>query len=61
MATHLGSEFTFDGRTLSADPDDLVDLYGTVLFAADDGKNGRELWRTDGTAAARSPRLAIWA
>ena len=31
--------------SFAALPDD------TVLFAADDGVHGRELWRTDGTAA----------
>jgi uncharacterized repeat protein (TIGR01451 family) len=29
----------------------FVNLGGTVLFTADDGRNGTELWRTDGTAA----------
>ena len=28
----------------------VVDLGGTVLFAANDGSTGTELWRTDGTA-----------
>ena len=28
----------------------LTDLNGTLLFAATDGTNGRELWRSDGTA-----------
>ncbi len=30
---------------------DLYDVFGTVLFVADDGQHGREWWRSDGTAA----------
>src|SRR5256885_1740593 len=29
----------------------FVNLGGTILFTADDGRNGMELWRTDGSAA----------
>lgn len=35
----------------SSIPRSLVDLGGVVYFNADDGTNGRELWRSDGTAA----------
>ena len=35
-------------------PSHLVMLGTTLLFAADDGAHGRELWRTDGTAAGTS-------
>jgi ELWxxDGT repeat protein len=29
----------------------LTDVSGTLFFRADDGTTGRELWRSDGTAA----------
>ena len=32
-------------------PEDLVDLGGRAVFAADDGVTGKELWVSDGTAA----------
>ncbi|WP_434389159.1 ELWxxDGT repeat protein [Melittangium boletus] len=35
----------------SADPRELTSLQGTVYFVATDGITGRELWKSDGTAA----------
>src|SRR5919204_406364 len=32
-------------------PDDLTNVNGTLFFTADDGTHGRELWKSDGTAA----------
>jgi ELWxxDGT repeat protein len=32
-------------------PDSLTDVNGVLFFAADDGTNGTELWRSDGTAS----------
>ena len=32
-------------------PSDLTNVNGTLFFTADDGTNGRELWKSDGTAA----------
>jgi uncharacterized delta-60 repeat protein len=37
--------------TASADPNGLLDVGGTLYFGASDGLKGRELWRSDGTAA----------
>ncbi len=39
------------GSDKSSDPGPFVRFGGRVFFAADDGVRGRELWRTDGTAA----------
>src|SRR6516162_3732493 len=36
------------------DPKVMVDLNGTLLFAANDGVHGTELWKSDGTAAGTS-------
>src|SRR5688500_890092 len=38
-------------RTANSDPFDVVEIRGVAFFTADDGVNGRELWRTDGTEA----------
>ncbi len=37
-------------KTFTAAPSHITHVNGTVYFAADDGKHGRELWRSDGTA-----------
>src|SRR5262245_24833826 len=34
---------------LDSFPSGLVDVNGTLYFVADDGTNGRELWKSDGT------------
>jgi ELWxxDGT repeat protein len=35
----------------AANPSGLTSVDGTLFFKADDGIHGRELWKTDGTAA----------
>jgi ELWxxDGT repeat protein len=35
----------------SSNPSGLIALAGHVYFSADNGVNGRELWKSDGTAA----------
>jgi ELWxxDGT repeat protein len=37
--------------TADSDPADFVDFDGHLYFTADDGVHGRELWRSNGTAA----------
>jgi ELWxxDGT repeat protein len=39
------------GEPADSAPDDFVNLGPVALFTADDGVTGRELWRSDGTAA----------
>ncbi|MEM7201125.1 MAG: ELWxxDGT repeat protein [Planctomycetota bacterium] len=41
-------------RTRSSSPEHIVDLGGIALFSATSTPAGRELWRTDGTAAGTS-------
>ena len=43
--------FDINQLGISSVPDSLTDLGGQVVFVADDGQTGSELWTTDGTAA----------
>lgn len=36
---------------VASSPQNLTDVNGTLFFSATDGSNGRELWKSDGTAA----------
>src|SRR5262245_16262924 len=55
VSRRLLSVEALEGRTLlSAGPELLKDINGLVFFAAADGIHGRELWKSDGTAAGTS-------
>jgi ELWxxDGT repeat protein len=41
----------FHTRVNSSDPAVLTDVNGTLFFSANDGVNGQELWKSDGTDA----------
>jgi ELWxxDGT repeat protein len=40
-----------EGAQLSSDPKDLTNVEGTLFFVANNGINGNELWKSDGTTA----------
>ena len=42
--------------TLASNPSGMVAIGSTAYFAADDGVHGRELWKSDGTAAGTVAR-----
>src|SRR5205807_5582603 len=39
------------GFPASSSPNNLTAVGGTLFFSANDGTNGKELWKSDGTAA----------
>ena len=45
----------------SSSPENLTDVNGTLFFRANDGTNGQELWKSDGTEAGTVMVKDIWA
>lgn len=55
LVKDLQAGSTWDGNTYSylpnsSDPQQLTEVNGQLFFSGDDGVNGRELWKTDGTS-----------
>lgn len=50
LVQDLNSGSTY-GSPASANPSELTNVNGTLYFAADDGAQGQELWKSDGTQA----------
>lgn len=50
LVRDIRTGFDDTNRPLSSQPQDLAYLNGVLFFTADDGRSGRELWRTNGTA-----------
>src|SRR5207247_222215 len=44
----------------SSNPQQLTNVNGTLFFVANDGTHGRELWKSDGTAAGTTLVKDIW-
>ncbi|MEA2559792.1 MAG: hypothetical protein QOH06_1296 [Acidobacteriota bacterium] len=51
LEPYLVKDINTVGEPAGSDPSHLVTFRGAVLFFADDGVLGHELWRSDGTAA----------
>ncbi len=51
MVKDLNAIYRANGDTESSHPNDFINVNGTLFFTADDGINGRQLWKSDGTAA----------
>ena len=43
-----------------SEPERLVDVGGTLFFAADDGEHGMEIWKSDGTAEGTVMVKDLW-
>jgi len=48
---YMNKSFTNSGGSISSTPVGLDNINGTLYFAATDAANGKELWKSDYTAA----------
>ncbi|MBN2473527.1 MAG: tandem-95 repeat protein [Pirellulales bacterium] len=51
MVKDINTDSDYYDNPLGSDPTALTEFDGMLYFAADDGINGQELWKSDGTAA----------
>ncbi len=51
LVKDINSESHPDGGTSSSSPSELTAVGSTLYFSADDGSNGTELWKSDGTSS----------
>lgn len=51
MVKDINAVYSSTGDTLSSNPRDFINVNGTLFFTADDGVHGKQLWKSNGTAA----------
>ncbi len=49
LVKNINAVYTSTGDTQGSQPENLIDVNGTLFFTADDGIHGRQLWKSDGS------------